>query len=157
MSKYRTLGQAMKANPEQFQLKKGPNGRNLCRFCGTEVEPPRRTFCSGEITRYSRRKIDGVWKKVIYRQGSGCVHEWCIRSRPRYARQAVFDRDQGICAVCGVQGSLHGDWQADHIIPVSQGGGLCGLEGLRTLCTACHRIETAKLLRKLAEDRKRNK
>ena len=29
-------------------------------------------------------------------------------------------------------------WQADHIIPVAEGGGLCGLENMRTLCTFCH-------------------
>ena len=29
-------------------------------------------------------------------------------------------------------------WQADHIIPVAEGGGLCGLENMRTLCVVCH-------------------
>ena len=29
-------------------------------------------------------------------------------------------------------------WQADHIIPVAEGGGLCGLENMRTLCVLCH-------------------
>jgi hypothetical protein len=29
-------------------------------------------------------------------------------------------------------------WDADHIIPVEHGGGGCGLEGMRTLCVACH-------------------
>eukprot|EP00201_Polytomella_parva_P015672 CAMPEP_0175059896 /NCGR_PEP_ID=MMETSP0052_2-20121109/12690_1 /TAXON_ID=51329 ORGANISM="Polytomella parva, Strain SAG 63-3" /NCGR_SAMPLE_ID=MMETSP0052_2 /ASSEMBLY_ACC=CAM_ASM_000194 /LENGTH=183 /DNA_ID=CAMNT_0016325503 /DNA_START=118 /DNA_END=665 /DNA_ORIENTATION=+ len=29
-------------------------------------------------------------------------------------------------------------WQADHIVPVYQGGGACALDNLRTLCVACH-------------------
>jgi 5-methylcytosine-specific restriction endonuclease McrA len=36
-------------------------------------------------------------------------------------------------------------WQADHIVPVSEGGGECGLDNIRTLCWKCHRAETAKL------------
>jgi 5-methylcytosine-specific restriction endonuclease McrA len=36
-------------------------------------------------------------------------------------------------------------WQADHIVPVSEGGGLCSLDGYRTLCTACHKKESAAL------------
>ena len=29
-------------------------------------------------------------------------------------------------------------WDADHIIPIDQGGGGCGVQGMRTLCAACH-------------------
>ena len=36
-------------------------------------------------------------------------------------------------------------WQADHIIPVAEGGGSCGLDNLRTLCTPCHQNETERL------------
>ena len=39
-------------------------------------------------------------------------------------------------------------WEADHVIPVSRGGGQCGLDGYRTLCVPCHKKETAKLRRK---------
>ncbi|XP_077996801.1 DNA annealing helicase and endonuclease ZRANB3-like [Glandiceps talaboti] len=33
-------------------------------------------------------------------------------------------------------------WQADHIVPVADGGGLCSLDNFRTLCTGCHRSVT---------------
>lgn len=36
-------------------------------------------------------------------------------------------------------------WQADHVLPVIEGGGACGLDNLRTLCTPCHAKETALL------------
>jgi len=36
-------------------------------------------------------------------------------------------------------------WQADHIVPVCEGGGECDLTNLRTLCTMCHEKETSGL------------
>ena len=36
-------------------------------------------------------------------------------------------------------------WDADHIVPVCEGGGECSLDNLRTLCQVCHKRETAKL------------
>lgn len=40
-------------------------------------------------------------------------------------------------------------WQADHMHAVSEGGGDCGLENLRTLCTPCHQVETNRLRSRL--------
>lgn len=40
-------------------------------------------------------------------------------------------------------------WQADHIVPVAEGGGGCGLDNLRTLCLWCHRQETQRLMERL--------
>lgn len=45
-------------------------------------------------------------------------------------------------------------WEADHILPVAEGGGQCGIENYRTLCVRCHAKETAALRRRLAEARK---
>lgn len=44
-------------------------------------------------------------------------------------------------------------WDADHIVPVCEGGGECGLDNVRTLCLWCHRQETNELLGKRAKDR----
>jgi len=127
------------------RLPKGPNGRALCRQCSTEVPVGRRTFCS-----------------------TACVDVWRIRTDPGFLRLKVWERDHAICARCGVDsvatappwrnGSARknrargtGDlWQADHIVPVAEGGGECGIDNLRTLCTACHRAETAALRKRLA-------
>lgn len=113
-------------------MPRGPNGRALCRQCGTEVQGRRRTFCS-----------------------DACVREWCIRRSPARARRYVFDRDHGICRLCGCDTVALGlRWEADHIVPVVEGGGECGLEGYRTLCLHCHKRETAKLARRRAAARK---
>ncbi len=130
-------------------LAKGPNGRHLCRWCNLEVPKGRVTFCS-------------AW----------CVEEWRLRSDPGYLREKVLERDHGICAVCGLDcleaerhlrrlrgsarlkafldwrlraGSRKSLWDADHIVPVVEGGGECDLENIRTLCLKCHRAATAEL------------
>ena len=157
-------------------LPRGPNGRALCRECGKEVPERRKTFCS-----------------------STCVESWKIRSQPGYVRHLLYQRDAGVCALCGVSCKLlvrelerlddyfqdhpykngrgydyegyilrnqplmarleelrisahrylhrrrEGIWDADHITPVVEGGGECGLDNFRTLCCKCHRGETTKL------------
>lgn len=45
-------------------------------------------------------------------------------------------------------------WEADHITPVVEGGGQCGLENYRTLCVPCHRDVTKKLRKKMASHKK---
>jgi 5-methylcytosine-specific restriction protein A len=45
-------------------------------------------------------------------------------------------------------------WEMDHIVPVVEGGGSCGLENLRTLCWTCHRRETRELAARRAAARK---
>ncbi len=137
----------------------GPNGLPLCRWCDLEIlARRRRTFCSDY-----------------------CVHQHRLRTDPGYLRDQVFARDRGICVLCQADTiqifaalkrargkariaglSLYGMksiaarrslWDADHILPVAEGGGQCDLENLRTLCLPCHREVTAQLrlrLRKLA-------
>ena len=136
-------------------LPAGENGRALCRWCGLEVPPRRRTFCSD-------------W----------CVHEWRLRSDPAYLRDRVFERDRGVCARCGTDCAAEWNrirrlpwhrrvraladwgikprqrtslWDADHIVPVAEGGGECDLGNMRTLCLRCHREATAALRARLRE------
>jgi 5-methylcytosine-specific restriction protein A len=45
-------------------------------------------------------------------------------------------------------------WEADHIVPVIEGGGQCGLENYRTLCVPCHKRVTAELARRRAARRR---
>jgi len=132
------------------------DGVKCCRYCRNPItQSRRRTFCS-----------------------QVCVDEYMIRSSGSYLRRAVYKRDLGICADCGVdtktlarqllsfaKESLErkellttydisekrvirkrrnggGLWDADHIIPVKDGGGCCGLDNLKTLCISCHKKKT---------------
>lgn len=134
---------------DRSTLETGPTGRPLCRWCNLEVPPRRFTFCSD-------------W----------CVHEWKLRTDPGYLREKVFERDRGVCAKCAVDTraafvdlkrargthrfkllerwglkrlNRRTLWDADHIVPVVEGGGECDLANIRTLCLICHRQETAAL------------
>lgn len=134
---------------DRRDIPRGPNGRGLCRWCSLEVPRGRFTFCSAY-----------------------CVHEWKLRTQPGYLRDQVFLRDRGICAGCGVdtmaalrqirrsRGArrtalleqwgirLHRRrtlWDADHVLPVSEGGGECDLDNIRTLCLRCHGAATRAL------------
>ncbi|MFZ0632987.1 MAG: HNH endonuclease signature motif containing protein [Acidobacteriaceae bacterium] len=139
-------------------IPRGANGRGLCRWCALEVPRGRYTFCS-----------------------EYCVHEWKLRTQPGYLREQVLLRDRGICAQCSVdtaaalrqlrrsrgasraallahwkpghrrRASL---WDADHIVPVIEGGGECDLENIRTLCLRCHREATAALRSRRRQARK---
>ncbi len=135
------------------QLPRGMGGRPLCRWCSLEVPKGRRSFCSGF-----------------------CVHEWRLRSDPGYLREQVLHRDKGVCTRCTVdtlaayrllrraRGPRRAEllqlwglkrlgrrslWDADHIVPVVEGGGECDLANLRTLCLHCHRVVTAELRERL--------
>lgn len=94
-----------------------------CTWCGQKVPKGRVTWCSDE-----------------------CVDDFQIRCQPTVATRKVWERDRGICAICGVTAP----WQADHIVPVVEGGGLCDLSNYRTLCRPCHKRETAALRKRLA-------
>lgn len=141
-------------------LPKGPNGRILCRYCATEVSPPRRTFCDDR-----------------------CVDSFRIESSPSFAREKVFERDRGVCQGCGLDteklksvlfelrlrapteydrltrryqatfgfGFRVEDhfWEMDHTKAVVLGGGSCGLDNLKTLCRPCHGRKTRHDLYKL--------
>lgn len=134
-------------------LPRGQEGRALCRWCALEVPQGRYTFCS-------------EW----------CVHEWKMRTSPAYLRQQVLKRDKAICTHCRINTrsaflrmkkargksreellahwglktlSRRSLWDADHILPVVEGGGECDLGNLRTLCLRCHREATAALRQRL--------
>jgi 5-methylcytosine-specific restriction enzyme A len=166
-----------------------PDGRRGCRWCLGPVAPPRRSWCSED-----------------------CVREWTRRTSWSLTRLAVFERDKGRCAACGVDAEavlarfrqavcdrmgfdrarasldavavvktvrasrrryrttvtkpepLPADlialfaaraswpetafrprahaWEADHIVPVADGGDWFAMSNLVSLCIRCHRAKT---------------
>lgn len=67
--------------------------------------------------------------------GSAPLANW--RSDPEY--QAFLKKPPFPLTIKEAEKSL---WQADHIVEVADGGGLCGLDGFRTLCLSCHKDAT---------------
>lgn len=122
-------------------VKKGEHEKGFCKVCKTRLQGRQTSYCSQEC--------------------------W-YRNTPSIMRRMVEKRDKGVCALCGCQckhrwmsHKTYTDqqirsmprWQADHIIPVAEGGGLCGLDNYRTLCTTCHKKVTNELRKRLKESR----
>jgi 5-methylcytosine-specific restriction protein A len=178
---------------------RGQRGR--CSWCGTtDIPKGRLTWCSQK-----------------------CVDEYLMRSSSEFIRRKVYERDKGICDLCGCDADaeyrawterrksiaamaerlINGNrfnvdwvdgrwafrdtdhpghreiekfrkslldkyapgkwtkgrasgWDADHIIPVAEGGGECDIDNFRTLCHPCHKKVTAALAKRLAELRRKS-
>ena len=82
-------------------------------------------------------------------------------------RIKVFNRDNGICVMCGkkevwigTDGKEYPDWNkliADHIIPVSIGGDCWDMDNLQTLCPECNKIKTKNDMKVIADYRRKEK
>jgi len=134
-------------NPRYVQSFKQPRdvlGKKLCKVCSKQLPKRRSSYCSDEC--------------------------W-LRNTPSMIRSAVARRDKAICTLCQIQcrsseiarygygtaeyelNRKRPNWQADHIVPVAEGGGLCGLEGYRTLCSKCHGKSSGELRKRLNQKR----
>jgi len=129
------------------------NGFRCCRYCSGPVKPPKRTFCSPECIHEYRLRTDGQYiRQQLFARDHG-VCAICNLDTRNIASVILSlstdDRKEYMASY-----SIHakrkitpyknggGLWDADHIHPVKLGGGQCGLENMRTLCIACHRIIT---------------
>ena len=159
---------------------RGPNGRPQCRRCLAEVGKGRSTFCSDtcvEAFKIATGNSGWVRPAVMARDQGVCAA--CRRDTARDRRLALlaarmihrrsekddphrhymydpYRADDTYWAIMGRWGyrPRQSLWEADHIIPVVEGGGGCGLEGYRTLCRACHVRVTRELAGRRAQARK---
>ena len=154
------------------------DGNPLCRECEGPVSRPRRTFCSDACVQALRvRTSPSAAREGVFERDRGVCARCRIdtldllrrlrnlarrRARPEVlaeARQLALGFEAAIevgsgSRVLRIRRTL---WQADHILPVAEGGGGCSLDNLRTLCLPCHRTVTAELaerLRRIARDGK---
>ena len=134
-------------------LEKTEEGLTCCRWCQKGVNPPRRTLCSPECEHELKLRTNGTYlRHCIYLRDRG-ICAICNVDTKKTAKMALSLNDEDRINylkqlnislkrkifVKKFGGSL---WDADHIIPVKNGGGLCGLENMRTLCISCHKIIT---------------
>lgn len=158
--------------------------RRPCRECGADPPKGRRTFCSDACvdTWKVRSQPAFAAQKVLERDrgvcadcGLDCVAvreevrrmKWQPTRRYDYQTCTYFECAEGTAAnAANVERCRALDlpvhiarggrrlWEMDHIVPVVEGGGSCGLDNLRTLCWRCHRRVTAELAARRAEQRR---
>lgn len=141
-------------------------GKGECTWCGQQVGEGRRRWCGVACYEAAALRCDTafiarhVWKrdkgvcaecgidtqaiqKRLYR-----MRERAVKSKRCYS----FQRWRRVKAK--YTGGADHYWEADHIIPVVEGGGCSGPENYRTLCVACHKAATKALAARRAAQRR---
>ena len=138
-----------------------------CRWCNQEITSPRRrTFCSAAcVHEYKLRSNGNYLRECVYARDKGVckgcgydtkqlantlymmTHQVKRTRVPIPAQESEYwnmRMEYNISKNRRVWKSKYGGglWDADHINPVSNGGGCTGIDNLRTLCCACHRSVT---------------
>lgn len=143
-------------------LPKGPNGRSLCRWCNLEVPAGRLTFCSEWcIEEWKLRSDPGHLRDRVFERDRGvcaighldCTAELRRVKRLRGVARAKAMAEWGLTIANTAPWNRRARrprsrktlWDADHIVPVAEGGGECNLSNMRTLCLKCHRAQTEAL------------
>jgi hypothetical protein len=142
----------------------GPEGRPFCRWCLHELPERRRDFCSAACLHDFRMRRSTAYarQQVFARDGGVCSHcrldcgrlDRIIAAMRQTDADGVRD-DTGALWVLeqlgfGTRTRVVSVWNMDHRVAVVEGGGLCGLGNLRTLCLCCHRQQTRDLHRRQA-------
>lgn len=123
----------------------------ICALCGLDTRAVAKS-----INRQIKRHREGDGDRLMSSIGisparrtsqwrGGDRYPWAFNpwTIPRHKR---IQMEQGREIIDGVKaGDLY---DIDHIVPVCEGGGCCGLDNLRTLCLFCHKKETAKLAKR---------
>lgn len=158
----------------RLPYRRDAEGRPLCRWCGVVVEPPRLWWCSDGCVGQYRERYDSAYQRklVLARdhgicQGCGLDCVALAREVGRLYRVSGEEAAKQRLIESGLRPTdlrfkgrrkdrLRPLWDADHIVPVVEGGGGVGPDGLRTLCKECHRAVTRELMarRKKASRRK---
>lgn len=100
--------------------------------CGEHLTGRRRRWASDECG-------DAAVATLFVIKGMGSTVRWQVELR-----------DGGVCMRCGERK----EWQADHIIPVSEGGGGCDITGYQTMCLECHKVKTKEMRGRQARERR---
>lgn len=171
MSNERTL-----SYKDKMESYKRAKEQKLCRQCGEDVKRFNkrcRTFCGPEcVHAYLMQSDTNYVRDQVFKRDKGvCAHcgldctKWFegfkrwVYSIPhipwnepqRNVREHAIREYFHLCGMTPVKGWSNRTtwWDADHIHPVAEGGGLCGLENYQTLCVICHRRKTSRQLRKV--------
>ena len=136
-------------------LPRTEEGLPCCRWCNKGVNPPRRTLCSKECEHELKLRISGRYlRDCVYKRDNAICAICNIDTKLLALNAILLKGDERDAYLKEYKISLkrkiwirrHGGglWDADHIVPVKDGGGCSSLENMRTLCISCHKIITFK-------------
>lgn len=155
---------------------KGHGGERLCRNClGPMPSDKRKHNCSAKCVEEWRCKTSPAHLRwVVCQRDKGICAScgldtialsaavgWVRAHLCKYRPVGTWWGHQdwmNFTKALGIGSRWPGDlWDADHIIPVIEGGGECGLGNFRTLCIPCHKRVTREMHFRLAQARKEEK
>ncbi len=147
--------------------------KGKCRQCGDTLTGRRTAYCSDACSlEFSIPRVWSVAVGQVWRRDKGicalCGRDPApikatlrgfkarIQDCKTYEERRIIEAErqefithlnrEGFHLSAHSWGVMDGElWQVDHILPVVEGGGGCGLSNLRTLCTGCHKKETKAL------------
>lgn len=88
-----------------------------------------------------------------------CTTIWWHRYQSvgwNHVRMEALIRDNFTCVKCSFKGNTN-NLIGDHIKPIALGGEEFDLDNIQTLCIKCNRIKTSSDLKKIAEQRRRER
>ncbi len=147
----RTLGVYSRKRPL------GPNGERICYNCSGPLPKGRPYNCSPKCSEEWRCKTSPSHMRFLLHLRDHGICALCgldtddLKRQYDAIRRTVngfhWNDTEAMSAFRQKHGIPHGRsssdwWDADHIVPVAEGGGECDLSNLRTLCIPCHRKVT---------------
>jgi 5-methylcytosine-specific restriction enzyme A len=145
----------------------GVNGRAMCRWCLAELPLAHAMFCSPACRHeFTLRRSPAYLRQHVFARDHGvccqCRLDGSLLDRiiaVLRRRSEDGQRDDGDALWLleqlgfGRRRRVTSVWNMDHRIAVSEGGGVCGLGNVRTLCLLCHKRETRALHRRVRDRR----
>lgn len=142
------------------------NGKRPCRGCGAEIPKARQAWCSNECRDRHYMALSSYVRPKLYRRDKGVcakcgcdtdfLHRmhWVLRKHPDGLECfRVLLRAWGIDAPSWCGWHVPAMWEADHVIPLVEGGPNT-LDNYRTLCVPCHKEATRELAARRATARR---
>lgn len=139
-----------------------PRIKGRCAWCGGPGRKGLKYCCEACSNEANIRASGAVVQALVFRRDRGvcavCGMD-CHWLQSKSLEIVMAGKRMPYGSVRGLPGSwgpwttdLHYSlWEADHVIPVCEGGGVCGLENYRTLCLRCHKAESTELARRRAQ------